>query len=466
MVRSPFDQLRGRGRHAPLPGAARLSRRQWHGLAGAMLGGAAGAACGTGQGAPSGGGAAQPTLCHSRMEMIVAAAPGQPRYEAYSDALKSFTRPNCTVELSVVPSAELLAKVTASVAAGEPPAMTEMPNGATPLWVANGLLASVDDLFRRDKLSQNDFPPAMWKVMSYNNKVWFLPGSEANADFILFWNKQHFREAGLDPDKGPTTIAELDAMALKLTRESGGTLDRVAMKPWDVYGIGNSIQGWGYAMGAQFYDEQKDELTFTHPRIQRAVEWMADWARRLGFERVAAFQASVQQQPLPFFASGRLSIAPLVSVHVRDSLRNDPSMELGAGPLPGEAPGKPGAVAMGGWVVATLAGSKQREEAWDGLKHIGVSDEGTLGIARRGGIPGYLKSPGLNELSGDPLFKHYVEGVRRAEFPQVSFYTPGGWSSAAIQEAVEGKRPVKEALEETNRDANQRHTEWKSRTKK
>jgi multiple sugar transport system substrate-binding protein len=70
--------------------------------------------------------------------------------------------------------------------------------------------------------------------MSFDNKVWLLPGSEANADFILFWNKQHFKEAGLDPEKGPTTIAELDGMAQRLTREQGGQLDRLAMKPWDV----------------------------------------------------------------------------------------------------------------------------------------------------------------------------------------------------------------------------------------
>jgi ABC-type glycerol-3-phosphate transport system substrate-binding protein len=219
-------------------------------------------------------------------------------------------------------------------------------------------------------------------------------------------------------------------------------------------------------MGGSFYDERRDELTFTHPRVLRAVEWMADWARRLNYDRVQQFQQSVAVQGVPFFGTGRLSIAPLVSVHLRDTLKNDPSMQIGAGPMPGEAPGKPGAVAMGGWVVGALAGGKQRDEAWDALKHIGVSDDGTMAIARRGGIPGYLKSPGLTELAKDPLFKQYVDGVRRAEFVQVGFYTPGGWSSAAIQEAVEGKRGVREALEDIQRDATQRYADWKARNNK
>src|SRR5829696_3522907 len=212
----------------------RLSRRSYG--AALALGGASGAllaACGVS--APGSGGAApQAAGCTSKLEMMVAAGPGTPRHDAYTDALKSFTRPGCSVELSVVPSAELLAKMTTAVTAGAPPALTELPPGAMRQWEASGVLASVDDLFRRDKLSKDDFPPAMWKIMSYANKVWFLPGSEANADFILFWNKQHFREAGLDPEKGPTTIAELDSMAQKLTRENAGQLDRLAMKPWDV----------------------------------------------------------------------------------------------------------------------------------------------------------------------------------------------------------------------------------------
>lgn len=72
----------------------------------------------------------------------------------------------------------------------------------------------------------------------------------------------------------------------------------------------------------------------------------------------------------------------------------------------------------------------------------------------------------MTELSKDPLFKHYVDGVRRAEFTQLGFSLPGGWPSALVQEAIEGKRSAREALEEVQRDAAQRHTDWKARNKK
>lgn len=37
---------------------------------------------------------------------------------------------------------------------------------------------------------------------------------------VIYYNKEHFREAGLDPEKPPRTIEELDEYADKLTKKS------------------------------------------------------------------------------------------------------------------------------------------------------------------------------------------------------------------------------------------------------
>src|SRR5687768_2794900 len=99
---------------APQGARSGVTRRRLHAAAATLAGGSAMAACGVRPGSATSS-TAQTTVCRSRLEMFVAAGPGTPRYEAYADALKSFTRPGCTVELSVVPSAELLAKITTAV---------------------------------------------------------------------------------------------------------------------------------------------------------------------------------------------------------------------------------------------------------------------------------------------------------------------------------------------------------------
>jgi multiple sugar transport system substrate-binding protein len=352
------------------------------------------------------------------------------------------------------------------VVAGTPPAVVDLPPGWTKQLQAAGLLAPVDDLFKRDKLNKDDFSRGLWEQMSFLGKIWFMPGQQTNADFVLFWNKAHLREVGLDPEKGPTTIAELDAMIPKLTRQTGTDFERVGMVPWDLYGHGNTIQAWGRAFGGEFYDEKKDEQTFTNPRVQRAVEWYTGWAKRLNAARVIEFRTSVTPPGgVHWFGSGRFSLHTLVASAVAGIRRADPAMEIGAGPMPGEAPGKPGTVSVGGWVVGAVP-SPKREEAWAFMRFFGATPEGTDAVVRYGDVPGWLKAPGLAELSKDPLSKAFVDGLRRAEFAQLGFYTPGGWNANPIQDVIDGKRNVREVLEEINADANRRHAEWKSQNKR
>ncbi|HEX2032728.1 MAG TPA: extracellular solute-binding protein [Chloroflexota bacterium] len=457
MDRAPYREGRGGFTRRRLIGGAAAG-------AGMAAGGALLAACRS----PSdgGGGGQAGAVCQEKMEIWSAFGTGTVQAEAMNQLTGDFAKgkPGCSVEVVVLPT-DLVQKLTAAVAAGSPPASATLAPSQVTTWSAQGLLQPVDDLFKRDRLSAADFPAPLWQNMNFTGKTWFLP-LYANADFVLHWNKGHFREAGLDAEKGPQTIDELDRLIPVLTREQGSTLERLGMVPWNLYGLGNTFQAWGFAFGGSFKDEARDELTFTHPRIQRAVEWYTGWAARLGAARVAQMEATYTPPGGNFFSSNKLSIHPLTSPQLRFVRRHDPSIEIGAGIMPGEPPGQPGTVAIGGWATGVIAGTKQRGAAWELVKYLGADDEGTLGVARLMGLPGWLKSPGLVELAQDPLQRAYVEGIKRAQFPQLGFYSAGGWDLNPIQEVIDGQRSVKDALEAINRDANQRYQEWKRQTRK
>jgi multiple sugar transport system substrate-binding protein len=426
------------------------------------------AACAAG-GSGGTGGSQAATACQSKLEFYTSFANTTVQYQGFQQVIDAFAgqRSGCSVEQVPQAGADGVSqKLTAALAGGTPPALVVMggPGGVT-TWSARGLIAPIDDLFKRDKLSGADFPAPLWKPMNHGGKVWFMP-LFANADFVLHWNKQHFREAGLNPEKGPETIADLDKAIQQLTRDQGGDLVQLGMIPWDVYGLGNTIQAWGYAFGGTFYDDAKDELTFTHPRIQRAVEWYTDWARRVGVDRVAKLRQSIAVPAgVPVFASGRISIAPTTSPNLRAAQQHDPQLQIGAGLMPGEAPGKPGTVTVGGQMIAAVPGTK-RLEAWDFMKFIGASDEGTSIMARVAGLPGWLKSPGLTDLSKDPLQKAYVDALRRAQSVQLGYYAPFALNLAPIQEVIDGKRGVRDALDAVNREANQALKDLRAQLKK
>lgn len=443
--------------------ADRMTRRQQLSLplsaaAAALFGACRSAAQPAGKAPPAG----QAGACRSKLEWWGVLGVGGVRWNAFQEITRAFAerRPGCSVEMVDVPTG-LNDKVIAAMAAGSPPALMNLPPGSVAGLAHRGVLANVDDLFKRDKLSGADFSPGMWLMMSYGGKVWIMP-QEVNADFPLHWNKAHFREAGLDSEKPPASLTELDALIPRLTREQGGEYERVGMVTWDLSGTSNTLAAWAYACGGSFFDRDKDEFTFNHPRIIRSVEWYGGWAQRLGVARVTGLIQKVQVQGVHYFGSGRFSIHALTSVTLRGVLQNDPTLEIGAGPFPAESPGKVGSAKVGGWAIGAVNGSPQREQAWDFMRFVGASEEGTTMVARLTGIPGWLKSPGLRELEQDPLQRPYVDAMRRAEFPALSFYgSVVDLGLGLLNQAINGQLSIREALERINQEVNARYLEWK-----
>lgn len=466
------------GRRAPAASAApallprcRVGTRRQLLHAASLLGSALTLAACAGPGGGTGQGAAPAAAgCRAKIELWAYGIGG----ETMQQLISTFTaeQPQCSitsVDQNDDAQGSVQTKLTTAQVGGAPPDLTGLSPSRFRTWTDAGLIADADDLFRRDRLSKNDFPPALWSAMSYGGKVRALP-FRANPDFVLHWLKDHFREVGLPPDQGPQTIADLDRMIPMLTRERGGELERVGMQPWDFYGTGpNTFNAWARAFGGSYYDEAKDEMTFNHPRILRAVEWYTGWAHRIGADRVTALtsQLTASSPNTPFFVSRRWSIHPLTPTTLQAVKRADPSLAtteaLGAGPMPYEPPGKPGEVTIGGWGIALVNGSRQREAAWEFMKYCGASEEGTTIIARTNGLPGWLRSPGLDEIAKDPLQKPYVEAIRRAQFAQYGFYVPVSVDFSPLDDVIAGRRSVRDALDAMQREASANYADYKAR---
>jgi len=60
------------------------------------------------------------------------------------------------------------------------------------------------------------FYPAFMENSQTGGKTWGIPFQRSTI--VLYWNKEMFKEAGLDPNKPPATWAEMTAYAQKLTK--------------------------------------------------------------------------------------------------------------------------------------------------------------------------------------------------------------------------------------------------------
>jgi len=102
-------------------------------------------------------------------------------------------------------------KFFAAVAGGVPPEVIYVDGPEVAGWAFHGVLSKLDQYFSQNKLTENDFWPPCWKENMYKGNIWAMTYG-ADTNFGFFWNKDVFKVVGLDENKPPTTLAEMDDM--------------------------------------------------------------------------------------------------------------------------------------------------------------------------------------------------------------------------------------------------------------
>ena len=98
-------------------------------------------------------------------------------------------------------------------------------------------IVPIDDFIKTDddKAWLKSFFPAFMLNSQTGGKTWGAPFQRSTV--VLYWNKDLFKEAGLDPDKAPATWAEQVAFAQKLTKADGSGRRHAMGHPGAVLGL-------------------------------------------------------------------------------------------------------------------------------------------------------------------------------------------------------------------------------------
>ena len=134
--------------------------------------------------------------------------------EAYNDSHEN------QVELTVVPNDDYVAKVGAAAGSDSLPDLFAADIVYTPNWTEQGLFqditSQIDGLDFKDSINQGHLDAG-----TYDDKEYILPFVLDLS--MLFWNKELFAEAGLDPEKAPATLEEFaaDAKAIQALDKPG-----------------------------------------------------------------------------------------------------------------------------------------------------------------------------------------------------------------------------------------------------
>lgn len=363
------------------------------------------------------------------------------------------------------PTADTQVRLLTSIAAESPPDVAFVLPEHYPQLTGLGVVTDLGPYLAADGLGEADFNPAIWEAMSLTGSVYSMPAM-VDPNFPLFYNRTVLEDAGLDPDVPPVTLDDLTEMSEAILQRNGNQVTRIGTMPWNYYGYSNSLYTIGFAFGARFVSEDNDRVITESPEVVTALEWICDFATNMG----GAGNVAVSQPgySLPVLGTGNVGLMPMTAGDARNLALNG-DVDLGSAPFPyAEGAGQRGSATwIGGWNMFIPSKAGDPDAAWDFIRWVTTSDEGTAQTYESmSNIPGVAQSPALDELADDPVLGVFAEVLRDAQNVRPTIPVAATLSQQLdiyVGQAVFGQVTPQQAMQRVSDIANAAWDEFRER---
>jgi multiple sugar transport system substrate-binding protein len=199
-------------------------------------------------------------------------------------------------------------KILPALTGSEPPDILILSGGdLVKSYAKENLVVELSDAIQTGGIDLNDFFAAPLDQCKMGNQILCLPwGTDMYA---LFWNKDMFEAAGLDPNTPPATMEQLAEFADKLTKvDADGTIEQIGFLP---------DQAWGHAdlyvrmFGGFWYSEDGTQMTANSQPMIDQLLWQQQFYTKYNADKVLAFSSgwadAYMSADYPFY-TGKLAM--------------------------------------------------------------------------------------------------------------------------------------------------------------
>jgi len=254
-------------------------------------------------------------------------------------------------------------KVIAALTGSEPPDILVLggPDNVGS-WKQEGLVTELDDLIQSSGIDLKDIYEAPLNQCKYSGKLYCLPwGTDVYA---LFWNKDLYEEAGLDPEKPPMTMEELATFADKLTKkDDNGNITQVGFIP-DFSWSHDDLYVRNY--GGFWYSEDGTKVTLSSQPMIDMYKWQQQFYTKYGADQVLKFTSALggYMSPDQGFYAGKIAMMVDGEWQVGPNFikKFKPELNYGVAPFPppSDHPERKNTAVVAGTVALIPAGAKDK----------------------------------------------------------------------------------------------------------
>ena len=207
-------------------------------------------------------------------------AVGGPIAKYIDDTAAAFQKENPGIKVTPIYAGtyqDTIVKALTAHKSGQPPVTSVLLSTDMFTLIDEDAIVPFDDVLSTagDKAWLDSFYPAFMLNSRTGGKTWGIPFQRSTV--VMYWNKELFKEAGLDANKPPATWAELKDMAGKLTKKDGS--GKVTQ-----YGVQIPSSGFPYWLfqtltttnDAILANDSGTAVKFDDPKVVEALQYWVD----------------------------------------------------------------------------------------------------------------------------------------------------------------------------------------------
>lgn len=176
---------------------------------------------------------------------------------------------------------DTITKVLTAIKGGDVPQLSVILSTDMYTLIDEDAIVPIESLLKTedDKKWLAGFYPGFMENSRTGGKTWGVPFQRSTI--VMYWNKDAFKEAGLDPEKPPQTWADLVSMGQKLTKRD----DKGNVTQWGIQIPSSGFPYWLFqALTTQndvrLMNEAGTKTNYDDPKVVEALQFWVDLSRK------------------------------------------------------------------------------------------------------------------------------------------------------------------------------------------
>ena len=348
---------------------------------------------------------------------------------------------------------ESINKMKASMDTKSGPSLIQVYEIGSRFMIDSKAITPVQKFVDADKFDLSQLEENILNYYKVDGKLNSMPFNTSNP--ILYYNKDMFKAAGLDPEKPPTTYEEIAKASQALSKDGKS---------------GSSFAIYGWFMEQFFANQGVEYLNNGNGRTTTATESMVNneagvktlaWWKEMVDNKTSANLGRKTDDTKKAFLAGQIAMTLDSTASLRGIVSGaEGKFQVGTGPLPKPSDAKEGGVVVGGASLYILNNKSEAEQqgAWEFIKFLTTPQTQAWWNVNTGYFPitkkAYEEQIIKDNLAKYPQFQTAIDQLHKTKantatqgavmgvFPEARQIV-----ETAIEEALTGKKAPKEALD-------------------